>query len=474
MRKKDKIIPSEEQELKDSVPRKNQLKSNLRMGVWLASNGTRAFSDSILSPFIPLYGKSLNATSTQIGLIVSITSLLSVVQIFWAFLAQKFHVARFIAIIASYISSIFNFLFLPIRNIFSFASLRGVQSITFSATLPTSSNILAERTPPRSWPLQNSLLQGILVVGTSIGTLIGGILLWKVPTNLGFPLIFIGAGVISLLSAVLFHLAVPSRKKMESKGRWLQIEEVDLTLGNTLATMKTDKNFVIFCFVNFVFIFGVNISGPFYILFNTSHYDLTVFHAALLTSIGLIPQTISSIITAKLIEKARKKELLIVAGIFASLFPIFFIIPSLAGRLTNVFWILIIFWSVNGTAWGIINSSLTTLLLDIIHPRRRTLQLAINNSLSAIALFIAPILGGLIIEKSNLIYTIFIVSASIRIVGVMLFGFVKEPIIGGTLLRPIQRIIPYILRSNAEKGVTILTTTRPPRRIKSKPKDENN
>ncbi|HUT81091.1 MAG TPA: MFS transporter [Candidatus Bathyarchaeia archaeon] len=473
MRKKDKKIPSEEQELKDSMPGKNQLKSNLKMGFWLASNGTRAFSDSILSPFIPLYGSTLNASSTQIGFIVSITSLLSIIQLLWAYLAQKFHVARSIAIIASYISSLFNFLFLPIRNIFSFASLRGVQSITFSATLPTSSNILAERTPPKSWPLQNSLLQGILVVGTLIGTLIGGVILWKVDSNLRYPLIFIGAGVISIISAIFFHIAVPSRKKMESKGRWRQIEEVDLTFGNTLAAMRTDKNFVVFILVNFIFVFGVNLSGPFYILFNTSqdYYNLTVFQAALLTSIGLVPQTISSIVTAKLIEKVRKKELLMVAGIFASLFPIFFMIPFLAGRVTNVFWILVIFWSVNGLAWGIINSSLTTLLLDIIHPRRRTLQLAISNSLSAIALFIAPILGGFIIEKSNLFYVIFIVSASIRFAGVLLFGFVKEPIIGGTILRPIQRIIPYILRTNAEKGVTLLITTKPPKRNRSKQKE---
>ncbi|NHJ86063.1 MAG: MFS transporter, partial [Asgard group archaeon] len=167
MRKKDKKIPLEEQEIKDSRSMKNQLKSNLKMGVWLASNGTRAFSDSILSPFIPLFGKNqLNANSTEIGLMVSITSLLSIVQIFWAYLAQKFNVSRFIAIIASYISSFLNFLLLPLRSIYSFAALRGVQSVTFSATLPTSSNILAERTPPRSWPLQNSLLQGILVIGT--------------------------------------------------------------------------------------------------------------------------------------------------------------------------------------------------------------------------------------------------------------------------------------------------------------------
>ena len=444
-----------------TLTKSNQQPANIKTGYWFASSGIRAFSDSIISPYIPIYGQFLGATSTQIGFIVSITSLLNVSQLFWAFLSHKFNIARIMAIISSYVSSLFSFILLPIRNIYTFASMRGLQSVTVSAMLPTSSSLMAERTSPRSWPMRNSLLQGILVIGTLIGTIIGGILLWKIPTQNGFISIFVGSGIISIISAFLFHLAIPSRKRLESSGRWYQIEEVDMTLANTLATMKTDKNFVVFLFVNLIFIFGVNLSGPFYIIFNTTHYDLTILQTALLTSIGLVPQTIFSIITAKLIDKARKKELIVVAGILTSCFPVFYLIPSLTGRVTNVFWILIIFWSFNGIAWGIINSSLTTLSLDIMHPRRRTLQLAISNSISAIALFVAPILGGLIIEKTSSIYVILITSASFRFLGAILFSFVKEPVIGGTILRPIQRVLPFIIRSNAERGVTMITSTKP-------------
>lgn len=433
---------------------------NIKRVFWFVSSGLRSLSDSIISPFIPLYGQALGATSTQIGFIVSITSLLSIVQLFWAYISQKFRITRAIAIISSYVSSVFSFVLLPIKNIYAFASVRGAHSIVLSATVPTSSSLIAERIPQSSWPLHNSLLQGILVVGTAIGTLVGGIFLWKFSTSLGFVIIFISSGAISILSAMLFHIAIPSQKRLVSKGRWYNIEEVDVTFNNTLAIMKTERNFLLFCIVNFIFVFGVNLSGPFYIIFNTTHYDLTIFETALLTAIGLIPQTISSIITAKFIEKVRKKELLIIAGIFTAFFPVFFMIPSLVGRVSNVFWILIIIWCFNGICWGIVNSSLVVLLLDIIHPRRRALQLAINNSLSAVALFVAPIIGGLVIEKTATIYIILIISAAIRFIGVILFIFVKEPVIGGTILRPIQRLVPYILRSNMERGVSILSQGR--------------
>jgi MFS family permease len=438
----------------------NNHSSNLKSGFLFTSSGTRAFSDALLSPFIPIYGRSLGANAIQIGFIVSITSLLSITQLFWAFLAQRFKITRTLAVIASYLATIFNFLLLPIKNIYAFASLRGLQSITISATIPTSTNLIAERTLPKTWVKINSLLQGVLVIGTIFGILLGGIFLWKIPTALSFPIIFISSGVIGLFSAVFLHLAIPSRKRMIAKGRWQQIEEVDITLNNTLATIRTDRNFVIFLVVNFIFIFGTNLSSPFYIVFNTSHYDLTIFETALLTAIGLVPQTIASIATARLIEKVRKKELLIISGFFTSLFPVLFMIPSLAGRMTNVFWILIIIWCFNGISWGIINTSLSIFMLDIIHPRRRTLQLAINNSLSAVALFIAPILGGLILEKTKTIYILLVLSAVIRLIGSVLFSFVKEPIIGGTLLRPIQRVFPFILRSNAERGITIFTNAK--------------
>ncbi len=458
-----------EEVIKDekSLSELTKQRANIKTGLWLTSSGTRAFSDSILSPFIPLYGKHIEATSTEIGFIVSITSLLSIVQLFWAYLAQKFNISRILAIITSYIPSVFIFILVkPIKGIFTFAAMRGMHSITISATLPTSANLFVERTSPRSWPLRNSLLQGVLVFGTLIGTIIGGIILWKIPIENGFLFIFIFSGILGIISAIFLQAAIPSRKRLEARGRWYQIEEVDFTLSNTLATMKTDRNFLIFCLINLLFVFGVNLSGPFYIIFNTSYYDLSVIQTALLTTIGLIPQTISSIITAKLIEKVRKKELLVVAGIMTSFFPIFFMIPSLAGRTTNVFWILIILWSVNGISWGIINSSLATLLLDIIHPRRRTLQLAINNSISSIALFIAPIIGGAIIENTKTIYIVLSISASFRFLGAVLFSLVKEPIIGGTILRPIQRVIPYIIRSNAEKGVTILASGKSSKKTK--------
>ena len=124
--------------------------------------------------------------------------------------------------------------------------MRGLHSVTLSATIPTSANLIAERTHQRTWAMRNSLMQGIIVTGTMFGTLLGGILLWKIPIDFGFPAIFIGSGTIGILSAILFHLAIPSRKRMVAKGRWQQIEEVDVTLSNTFATIRTDRNFVIF------------------------------------------------------------------------------------------------------------------------------------------------------------------------------------------------------------------------------------
>ncbi|MBD3192642.1 MAG: MFS transporter [Candidatus Heimdallarchaeota archaeon] len=443
---------------KQKQKQKNKRTANVKIASLLTSTSVKSIADSIISPFIPLYGQFLGASSIVIGFIVSITSLLSVFQIIWAQIAQRFKASRIIALISNYLSTVFNFLFLATKNVFGFAGLRGAQSIISSAAIPTTSALLAERTQPKDWGFWNSIVQGMLILGTLIGTLVGGVILTKVPNYTGYLIIFICAGGLGIISAIFFHFGIPSQRRLETKGRWIKVEEVELTISNVLATMKTERNFILFCLVNFIFVFGVNLSGPFYIIFNTSNYHLTIFEASILTTVGLVPQIISSIITSKFIEKVRKKELVILGAFITSLFPISYIIPFLVGRQSNVLWILIIIWVINGTAWGVINSSLITLALDIIHPRRRTLQLAINNSINAIALFVAPILGGLILEKIAISYLLFIISGAIRFIGGILFIIIKEPIIGGTILRPINRVYTHIVRSNIERQVITLVT----------------
>jgi len=449
---------------------KNSHKTNIRSWRWLASTGIKSTSDSIISPFLPLYGIELGASSTQIGLLVSITSLLSILQIAWARLADKIKNARIIAIVSNHISSLFNFLYAILRNLASFIVFRGFQSIISSASVPTTSVILTERTPTKDWPYWNSLIQAFMVVGTLIGVLLGGILLSYFTGEMGYILLFVAAGFLSLISSILFHLAVPKREKLVSRKRWHKIEEVSVSLDNILAIMKTDRNFIWLSLANFIFVFGVNFSAPFYIVFNIEDYSLSILQTALLTSIGLVPQIISSILSAKVIEKLRTKEVLIMGGLITSLFPIAFFIPFITGATNNIYPILISMWIINGIAWGIINTSLSTLTLDVIHPRRRTIQIAINNSLSAIALFLAPVLGGLVIQRSTIFYLVFLISSIGRFVGSILFIKVKEPVIGGTILRPISKIIITPIRVNIEKIVHTMSTIQERQRVRTNKK----
>ncbi len=450
---------------------KKEHKSNIKPWFWLTSSGMKSTSESIVSPFLPLYGVYLGASTSMIGLLVSITSLLSIVQIVWVRLADKVKNSRLIAIISNYVSSIFNFLFIIVKSLGYFVSLRGMQSLTASAALPTSSAILAERTQTKDWPFWNSLGQVFLVSGTLIGVLVGGFILSKFSEDLGFLIIFMISGGISVLGSILFHIAVPKKTTLEKKRKWHSVEEVSVSLDNVLAVMKTDTNFIWFSLASFIFTFGVNFSAPFYIVYNTSEsfYSIPILQIAILSAIGLVPQIIFSFITIKLIEKLRTKEVLIIGIFLTSIFPIAFLIPFWFGMVQNVYWVLITIWVINGMVWGIINPSLMTLTLDVIHPRRRMLQLAIFNSLNAIASFIAPILGGLAIPDSVVnggvepspifIYLIFIISAVFRLLGGLFFIKVKEPIIGGTILRPINKILTFPVRSNIERAVSIIITS---------------
>ena len=457
---------------------KKNHKANINSWFWMSSSGLKATSDSLVSPFLPLYGIKLGANPSIIGLIVSISSLLSIIQIFWVKVADRIRNTRIVAILSNYSSGIFNFLFAAVQRLSGFITFRVSQSLVASASIPTSSALLAERTQTKDWPYWNGLIQAFIVLGTLIGVLLGGFLLSRYSEDIGFTIIFLAAGVISILASILFQIAVPKKKRLEKRRRWYQVEEVSVSIDNALAVMKTDKNFIMLALASFIFIFGVNFSAPFYIVYNINDYGLTIFQTSQLTAIGLVPQIISSFLTVKLIEKTRSKEVLIMGGLITAIFPLAFILPSVLEIGQNIFIILIVMWLLNGIAWGVINTSLATLVLDVIHPRRRTLQLAISNSLNSVAMFIAPILGGLAIPKSiidgnmsvgsNFIYLIFIISAVFRFVGALIFIKVEEPIIGGTVLRPINKMMRVPIRTNIEKIVSTISTA--PHRIRKRRK----
>jgi len=107
-------------------------------------------------------------------------------------------------------------------------------------------------------------------------------------------------------------------------------------------------------------------------------------------------------------------------------------------------------------------------VLDIIHPRRRALQLAINNSVTAVALFLAPILGRYIVQKLSPFYWVFVISALTRLIGITMFRHIKEPIIGGTLLRPLRKIFHLPMFLHLEKSELVANLPMVPPDVKQK------
>ncbi len=436
------------------MPKKKR-DANIKSFFWISSTFFRSTSESVVSPFLPLYGLHLGANQTQIGLIVAIASLFNVFQLIWARIADKIKDSRLIAIISLYVGSAFNIIYIFVTNIGAFITLRGSHGAITSASIPTSSALLAERTKYQDWGYWNGVINGAIVGGALVGLLLGGYLLSSLADNIKFTVLFLGAAVISLLAAIFFNIAVPSQRRLIAKQKWIDIEEVSVTIENVLNIMKTDRNFVILNIAYFIFIFGVNFSSPFYIIYTVQYYSLSVFEVSIIAVIGFAPQLIASLIAPKFFSKARKKELLVLGGLGTSIYPIIFILPGLLVYYNNLFLFMCILWGINGLFWGVINTTMSTLILDVIHPRRRTIQLAIINSVASVGLFLSPVIGGLTVELSQIFILMFIISAGIRFIGALLFLIVKEPVIGGSLLRPIRRVAspPRLYRRSEDKKI---------------------
>ena len=111
-------------------------------------------------------------------------------------------------------------------------------------------------------------------------------------------------------------------------------------------------------------------------------------------------------------------------------------------------------WILLGCGWGLFNSTVAVLLLDIAHPQYRGLLIAVFNSFTAISMFLAPLFGGFLIEYfNNDLFAPFILRFLVLIVSTVMFILiVKEPQISGIELKPIRNVFPFFTRMSSVRG----------------------
>ncbi|MHA2370076.1 MAG: MFS transporter [Candidatus Hodarchaeales archaeon] len=422
-------------------------------------------SNSTVDPFLPIFARNLGATPVDVGLLAGIFSLVSISQLLWARFAERAQKHRSLVFLGRLMAAL---LYLPMMllkqgQILVLLALRFLQGIFVSATAPTETSLMNEHIPLEKRTKILPWFTQLGLIGVILGTLLGGLLFtsltaeFRLSEEMAFGILFVWTAVLGMASSLLLLTAIPSDRAVPLSPESLILQNISVPsqlgwFAKTKAYLRAFGNFWWFCLFAAVFNFGAHFAAPFFIIIQIESYNLTLFEAAILTTIATSCQIAVLILQRRydFIRKVGTRNMLFPALLLISLSTIAVIVPYYFEQMPIFLW-LTATWVVLGLGWGIFNATLIILLLDIIHPKYRATLVAIYNTLVGIAMFLAPVLGGLSVVLSN-ITSVFLIRSAIILLAIILVIRVKDPEIPGTLLFPTRNVFVKNFRTLAGRG----------------------
>ncbi len=270
-----------------------------------------------------------------------------------------------------------------------------------------------------------------------IATVLGGLFLQQFPKEdpLGFAIMF----AVGIVFGVFSIIIISKIKEPEYTDHEPHKLKEFFTLTGPL------KRFTIF---GIVFNFGFMFAGPFVVVYILKNLGVGYEYLGILIAIATFARVITAKTAGIIADKYGAKKTAIIGVIGTGLVPLIYLTIT-----PNVLWLLVPAQLISGIAWAITDIAIFNLLLDVADPKKHAMQIAEYNFYTAIALSIAPIIGGIVSDKVTLILSgiplVFAISFVLRTGSVILLLKVKEPRIKKE--RPFKYILTHAI--HPEKGI---------------------
>ena len=399
------------------------LKNSIKEGSYAA--GTQGLGVSYLSP----YAIALNASSSQIGFMNAIVSLVpSIVQIGSSKLIERFSRKK-IAVISAFLQTL---VFIPIILV-SFLFLKsfehtililiilvglfyGIGGITHPAWFSWMGSLVPEQSRGKYFSKRNVVTGFFGLIAMIIGAIVldrfekAGLIL------IGFGILFTMAFILRLISLV--HL----KKEYEPK---IKVRKKDyFSLWSFIKNGRKTPFGRFTIFTAFMRI-ATNIAGPFFVVYLLRDLGLSYIWFMAITVSGTVFQLIFYPLIGKISDKFGNIQLLRLSCILIAFIPIFYIVSS------NPFYLVTVPGIFSGFAWAGFNLATNNYIYDSLRPTKRTYGLSYFNLFMGVGLFIGAGVGSLLalmnITFMNKILFIFLISGVARL-SVYYFGqkYLKE------------------------------------------------
>jgi len=361
-----------------------EMKFDKRLLIIFLIQFTEILGFSSVMPVIPFLGLSLGLNAFQIGLILSIFSMCQLVASpITGKLSDRF--GRKPLLLFSQTSTLIGFFLLGIAyNVWILVAARLVDGLLGSNMTVTQAYI-SDVTNPENRTKIFGYSSAIFGAGLIFGPVIGGLLL-----SINFSAPFFFAAGISLLSIIFVIIFLPeSISKPEEKlalkvGDIIPIKEAKYYFKNSITRG------LIFAF--FIYNFGFFLFMSSSALFADKQIYATAQEVSFYMAwIGVLRVVFQSILINPLLKKFSENRTLGI-GIFAMIFAMFFLIFS------SIYWIVYIPYFFLAFGTGVARPILTSKLTNAVRKKEVGSILGVNNSLTSIVQIISPILGGVILN----------------------------------------------------------------------------
>ena len=356
---------------------------------------------NLVNPYFAKFAERLGASDYQIGLLTSLPHFVSI----FAFIpgailiesnSNKKNVTGTIMLIHKFFYLLLAAVpfFYNINAASLFVILVGLRNLPGSIVTMGYQSSIGDIFHPRDRGIAMGLKNRYATIFSMIVTFLSGLILTKVPktnneTIILYQIFFVIAFVISLGEVIAYFKFKGMKKDKDKDCKYID------SLKTTLRQIPKEKDFIIFTLCSMFFHIGWMGAQPLF-----SIYSIKVLKA---NEIGLsalsIASSISSIIAytkwAKFADKKGNSFALSIAIFGMGITPILYALSSTIKQL--VLFNIIIGVSVAGTTLILFNQ-----LLEVTPKENRTIYIAIYNTFIAIISAIAPMIGIILKEATNI------------------------------------------------------------------------
>lgn len=373
-----------------------------------------------LATAAPLIKGEMHLSSTQIGLLVS--------AFFWSYVPSHLLVGWLIEKINAYRTLALGLAIWALATAASglvsgFASLlvlRMVLGVGESAAFPCSSKLLAQHLPPHKLGAANGLITTGLALGPAFGTFFGGILM----AATGWRPAFLLFGIASLLwlvpwmlttakasAAATLHLDTPAPSAWAILRRW---EARGAALGQFCG------NYAVYFVISWLPLYLVKARG----FSMTEMAGISGLIYLVYAASCVLSGRICDGLIARGASVTRVRKTAIVGGhlvIAASL-----VVCAVGDAGTSIVSLM-----VAGLAFGINAPALYSIGQTLAGPRAGGKWIGLQNAFANIAGIVAPIITGMVVDKTGQFYWAFLIAGAVSLIGSLAWGLMipkVEPI----------------------------------------------